>query len=469
MAGLAHGVATVSTRGRMSEPVWSETGCVALAPEDDPGRVRCRGREAPRLPLDPRALGALGRQVYEERFSWDRTVADTRAGRRASGRDTRATDPDNDMQRSIPPRQRRLREDRRDGPRQLRAGLVPGAAGRRGPPGRVPRRGRPARPPEPDAPPRPEAAELVPAGASRPRPGRPKVGQPGRGAGGRVVVNGGNCRWGDVNWLHHLNVLDTPAARRRRRPAAPSPPRLPALHARGPRRALRMARVIVTTCERNKRDLIEWLGIPTSGSDVVYYGTDPDVFRPGRTRERAALRARLGWPEDRPVVAFVGALGDRRKGFDTLFEAWPTLCRDPGWDADLVVVGGGAELPAWKERAEAAGLGARDPLPRVPPRRARPLPRLRRPRPALALRGVLARHPGSPLLRHPRPRHADGRDRRTLPRRAPRPADPRPRGRVRPGRPAAELARSEPAHTPRPSSRSPSSFVARPGTTWPSS
>jgi glycosyltransferase involved in cell wall biosynthesis len=59
------------------------------------------------------------------------------------------------------------------------------------------------------------------------------------------------------------------------------------------------------------------------------------------------------------MFAFVGALGDRRKGFDTLFETWKTLCRDSGWDADLVVVGTGAELPAWKERAVAAGMDSR--------------------------------------------------------------------------------------------------------------
>ncbi|MEO6812053.1 MAG: glycosyltransferase family 4 protein, partial [Isosphaeraceae bacterium] len=32
------------------------------------------------------------------------------------------------------------------------------------------------------------------------------------------------------------------------------------------------------------------------------------------------------------------------------------LCRDPAWDADLVVVGRGAEVPAWQARARSAGL-----------------------------------------------------------------------------------------------------------------
>jgi glycosyltransferase involved in cell wall biosynthesis len=54
---------------------------------------------------------------------------------------------------------------------------------------------------------------------------------------------------------------------------------------------------------------------------------------------------------DRPQLAFVGALGDRRKGFDTLFAAWASLCRDPRWDGDLIVVGRGAELELWRRRA----------------------------------------------------------------------------------------------------------------------
>jgi glycosyltransferase involved in cell wall biosynthesis len=63
--------------------------------------------------------------------------------------------------------------------------------------------------------------------------------------------------------------------------------------------------------------------------------------------------ARLGWDDQRPTLAFVGALGDRRKGFDTLFEAWCRLVRDPGWDARLAVVGAGAALGYWRKAAAA--------------------------------------------------------------------------------------------------------------------
>ena len=52
--------------------------------------------------------------------------------------------------------------------------------------------------------------------------------------------------------------------------------------------------------------------------------------RPGAVPATDGRRAgrgphRLGWPDDRPAVAFVGTLGDRRKGFDTLLEAWRRL------------------------------------------------------------------------------------------------------------------------------------------------
>jgi len=174
----------------------------------------------------------------------------------------------------------------------------------------------------------------------------------------RVIVNGGNCRWGDVNWLHHLNVLDAPIA-------AGGPGRRIHrrlgywLYSRDDRAALQIARLIITTCERNKRDLISWLGTDPARVHVAYYGTDPEVFHPAAEGERDRLRTKLELPKDRPLFAFVGALGDRRKGFDTLFGAWLNLCRGNGWDADLVVVGTGAELPSWKERAVSAGIGSR--------------------------------------------------------------------------------------------------------------
>ena len=110
--------------------------------------------------------------------------------------------------------------------------------------------------------------------------------------------------------------------------------------------------------ERTRRDLTEKLGVDDSLIRTVYYGIDAERFAPPNDERRRRLREQLGLP-DRPHVAFVGALGDRRKGFDTLFAAWTSLCRDPAWEANLLVVGRGAELPLWQKRAQDEGIEGR--------------------------------------------------------------------------------------------------------------
>jgi glycosyltransferase involved in cell wall biosynthesis len=176
--------------------------------------------------------------------------------------------------------------------------------------------------------------------------------------GGRAVVNGGNCRFDDVNWVHHLNLLDTP------KPGGSAWRRIKThidyrMYVRSERGALGVARRLVTTCEKNRLDLHRWFGIPPERIDTVYYGTDARVFHPVDPAERRGLRERLGLPVDRPLFAFVGALGDRRKGFDTLFTAWLELCRDRSWEADLVVVGAGGELEHWRTRAREEAIADR--------------------------------------------------------------------------------------------------------------
>lgn len=175
---------------------------------------------------------------------------------------------------------------------------------------------------------------------------------------GRVLVNGGNCRWGDINWVHYVHDAYTPAnqAEMLRRMKY----RLAHRQSVGrERRALQQARVVITNSERTKADVVERLRVPPDRVRTVYYGVEADKFRPATLEERVATRARLGWPAEQPVAVFVGALGDRRKGFDTLFSAWRTLCADPSWDANLAVVGSGDELHRWRERARQAGLEAR--------------------------------------------------------------------------------------------------------------
>ncbi|WP_071191164.1 glycosyltransferase family 4 protein [Trichormus sp. NMC-1] len=173
--------------------------------------------------------------------------------------------------------------------------------------------------------------------------------------GGRVLVNGGNCQWPDVNWVHYVHAAyqpDNKAGLLRQLKGSVS--RQMFLDAE--KKALNSARVIIVNSDRTKQDLIEKLAIPEQKLHTVYYGIEPQIFYPATPEERIALRQQLGWPEDKAIVVFIGALSDRRKGFDTLFAAWQQLCKSPNWDAELVVIGVGAELPLWQRRAADAGI-----------------------------------------------------------------------------------------------------------------
>lgn len=179
-----------------------------------------------------------------------------------------------------------------------------------------------------------------------------------RRSGAQAIVNGGNCRIAGVNWVHYLHAADalstTGSLARRAKKALARRRDLAAERA-----ALREARVVICNSRRTRDDVIVRVGVDPSRVRVVYYGGDPIRFSQANSEEREGARAALSQPPGRPLVGFVGALGDRRKGFDTVFSAWCELCRCPEWDADLIVVGEGAELPAWRRRAGEAGVGAR--------------------------------------------------------------------------------------------------------------
>ena len=178
---------------------------------------------------------------------------------------------------------------------------------------------------------------------------------------GRVIVNGGCCDWDDINWVHHVQAVFEPQvgagwARRLKNRAQRR------FDLTAERKIVPRARLAITDTERMKRDLIERLGSPLERVHAIYLGIDPIVFRPPTVDERVAARHTLGaggGQSARPLVAFVGALGDSRKGFDTLFSAWATLCAEPAWDADLAVVAMGTELARWRKRADSAGLASR--------------------------------------------------------------------------------------------------------------
>ncbi|HYR07235.1 MAG TPA: glycosyltransferase [Longimicrobium sp.] len=174
-----------------------------------------------------------------------------------------------------------------------------------------------------------------------------------------VLANGGNCRAGNAVWLHYVHAAYAPqvAGQPVRRMMA-SASRSKAL--RDERAVVRQARVTVSNSALTQRHAVALLGANPDSAYFVHYGTDPERFRPPSVDERAEARRALGWMDaDAPVVCFVGALGDRRKGFDTLFDAWTRLRADASWDARLAVVGAGGELEAWRRRAAEAGLADR--------------------------------------------------------------------------------------------------------------
>jgi glycosyltransferase involved in cell wall biosynthesis len=167
----------------------------------------------------------------------------------------------------------------------------------------------------------------------------------------RVVVNGGNCEWPDINWVHCLHrnweLVDGGAPMWIR-----VKNRLEKQIARkNELRALRSARYIVCNSKNTYSAIIELLGSRSQYVKTIYLGADCKWKTAFERKEPA--RAWLGIPTDRPLVTFIGALGyDCNKGFDTLWDAWRRLCARPEWDADLVVAGGGRALSVWRRALE---------------------------------------------------------------------------------------------------------------------
>jgi len=178
-------------------------------------------------------------------------------------------------------------------------------------------------------------------------------------AGARAVVNGGNCPWPDVNWVHCVHHRWPPHDDH-----APGWFRLKnrlakVVARRREARALAIARLVIANSERTRRDLREALGVPDERIAVVYPAADA-LFGPVDPAQRRAARLALGQSDSRPLVVFIGGLGyDLNKGFDTLWQAWHELCALPQWDADLLVVGAGRRLAHWRAAAAALRLNSR--------------------------------------------------------------------------------------------------------------
>ena len=179
-----------------------------------------------------------------------------------------------------------------------------------------------------------------------------------RRRGARTIANGGNCRVAGANWVHYVHAAYTPVVAGTWTQRAKA--RLAHQHdVAAERTALAEATVVLCNSRRTARDVVERVGVPPSRVAVVYYGTDPERFSLVTDDARAIARERLGITDERPLAGFIGALGDRRKAFDTLFAAWASLCRRHDWDGQLLVAGAGGELDAWRARATDAGLSDR--------------------------------------------------------------------------------------------------------------
>jgi glycosyltransferase involved in cell wall biosynthesis len=177
-------------------------------------------------------------------------------------------------------------------------------------------------------------------------------------SGGRVVVNGGNCQWPGVNWVHYVHA----AFRPRTSTSALHRMTVAARHwvfRREEAEALKKSRLIIANSNGTKRALIELLHLPEEKIETIYYGCAPDRFYPADHDERQGLREQAGIGGSGPVFAYAGSLGDVRKGFDSLYSAWRTLCARASWPGTLVVIGSGSEAAAWRARSATDGLNAR--------------------------------------------------------------------------------------------------------------
>jgi glycosyltransferase involved in cell wall biosynthesis len=183
----------------------------------------------------------------------------------------------------------------------------------------------------------------------------------------RVLVNGDNCLWPGINWVHYVHHAWDPGP-------AEGPLWFRAKHSLDRRFAInrevaaaRIGRLFITNSNRTSRDLVERLGVNPDRVVTIYLGAELE-WGPVAAEERVASRLSLNVSEDRPIAVFIGSIGhDRRKGFDVLLEAWRRLCTDPSWDVDLLVAGDGSALgmyrhllSQWKLEARVRLLGFSD-------------------------------------------------------------------------------------------------------------
>lgn len=75
MAGLAHGLPVVTTKGALTEPLWEESGALALAPAGDDEALLGEVRRLLASSEERERLSAAARRLYRERFDLSHTIA----------------------------------------------------------------------------------------------------------------------------------------------------------------------------------------------------------------------------------------------------------------------------------------------------------------------------------------------------------------------------------------------------------
>ena len=119
--------------------------------------------------------------------------------------------------------------------------------------------------------------------------------------------------------------------------------------------ACQKADIILSICEQTKRDIQEYLDVPTEKIKVLYQSIHPRFYHPP---EKAQVKKVLSqWGVTFPYVLFVGAL-EERKNVLTLVQAYANIKQKK--DVGLVLVGQGGD---YQKKVEALvgklGLGGK--------------------------------------------------------------------------------------------------------------
>lgn len=96
------------------------------------------------------------------------------------------------------------------------------------------------------------------------------------------------------------------------------------------------ARRIIAECPQDRHDLVAHYRADVRKIDIVPCGFDPREFYP---QDKRAVRRRLGWDPEEPVVVHVGRIVPR-KGVDNVIEGFARYVATERRAARLVIVGG---------------------------------------------------------------------------------------------------------------------------------